>query len=86
MEKWRYYKCNLVCVNPSLGWSPLKLLSLFIASVVPICVTMVGSKTGRFGLKASRDLKNSPTDKSWVSFEKFRKFSIQWSPRYSNLG
>ena len=27
-------------------------------------------------LKTPRGIKNGPTDKSWVSFEKFRKFSI----------
>ena len=29
-----------------------------------------------FGLKAPRGIKNGPRDKSWMSFEKFRKFSI----------
>ena len=47
--------------------------------------TALLSKPRLFGLKASRGLKNLPTDESWVSFEKFRKFSIRWSPRYSNL-
>ena len=38
-----------------------------------------------FVLKAHRGPKNWPTDKSWVSFEKFRKFSIRWALRFLNL-
>ena len=40
---------------------------------------------GFFVLKAHRGPKNGPTDKSWVSFGKFRKFSIRWALRFLNL-
>ena len=49
-----------------------------------------GRKNKRAGwfflvLKAHRGPKNWPTDKSWVSFDKFRKFSIRWALRFLSL-
>ena len=43
--------------------------------------TRSDKKHGRFCLEAHRGLKNWPTDKSWVSFEKFRKFPVQWAQK-----
>ena len=36
-------------------------------------------------LEASIGHQNRSTDKSWVSFAKFRKFSIKWALKLSNL-
>ena len=47
--------------------------------------TNAEKKHGQYCLKAPRGLKNWPTDKSWVSFEKFRKFSSRWALRFLNF-
>ena len=53
---------------------------------------IISSKAGKINLpvwflvlKNLRGLQNCPVDKSWVSFEKFRKFSIIRALRLSNL-